>query len=48
VSGDFPRLTHLSFPTGLPAGISDVSYILDMTACQPWLVTSNSDDWPPK
>ena len=38
VAGGFPRLTRSSFPDGLPAGVSRVSYQLDMTACQDWLV----------
>jgi hypothetical protein len=37
VGPGFPRLTAASFAGGPPAGITDVSYILDMAACDPWL-----------
>ncbi|CAL9550205.1 hypothetical protein SUDANB60_04405 [Streptomyces sp. enrichment culture] len=46
VSSDFPRLTHQSFPAGLPDGVVRVSYDLDLSACSPWLITSNPIDWP--
>lgn len=38
VGPGFPRLTVDSFFGGLLAGISNVSYVLDMAACDPWLV----------
>ena len=37
VTGNFPRLTPESFPYGVPAGVTDVSYKVDMSVCQPWL-----------
>ena len=48
VAGGFPRLTRSSFPDGLPAGVSRVSYQLDMTACRDWLVGRSPDSWPPR
>jgi len=45
VDSGFPRLTALSFASGLPAGISDVGYVLDMAACDPWLVASSPEEW---
>ena len=38
VDDDFPRLTIRSFPDGLPAGISDISYTLDTSACRRWRI----------
>lgn len=35
----FPRIIRRTFqPSGLPPGVTDVEYTLDMAACQPWLV----------
>jgi len=45
VGPGFPRLTLDSFPSGLPAGIGNVSYVLDMAACDSWLVATNPDGW---
>lgn len=47
VANEFPRLTSNSFPTGLPPGISEVSYKLDMAVCTPWLRGTGPEDWPP-
>lgn len=47
VGGSFPRLTADSFMDGLPAGIGDISYKLDMTACEPFLRATGPDQWPP-
>lgn len=33
VDESFPRLTRLSFPNGLPAGVDEVSYSLSLVAC---------------
>lgn len=44
VADDFPRLTRTSFPRGLPAGISDVSYSLGMTHCARWKHSSVPTD----
>jgi hypothetical protein len=33
VEGDFPRLTDQSFPHGLPAGVDNVTYTVDLAAC---------------
>lgn len=45
VGPGFPRLTLDSFATGLPAGIGNVSYVLDMAACDAWLVATGPDGW---
>ena len=41
----FPRLTPASFVGGLPGGVGDVSYILDMAACETWKVASNPTEF---
>jgi hypothetical protein len=46
VDEGFPRLTESSFAAGLPSGVTDVSYIIDMAVCEPWLVASSPDGWP--
>lgn len=45
VGAGFPRLTAESFTGGLPAGIGDVSYRLQMAACEPWLRSSSAAEW---
>lgn len=40
VEDNFPRLTSASFPSGLPAGVVDVTYSLDTSACGPWLISN--------
>ena len=47
VTEGFPRLTSNSFPGGLPAGVTGVSYQLDMNACVDWRVGTTSEGWPP-
>lgn len=42
VTPDFPRLVVSSFPRGLPAGVVDVAYSLDTSACAPWLVADSA------
>jgi hypothetical protein len=44
IDGSFPRLTHSTFSAGLPAGIQDVSYTLDLAACAPWRIASAPSD----
>jgi len=44
----FPRLTHESFPSGLPEGVSRVSYQLDMAACGAYRVADRPGEWPPR
>jgi len=46
VDSGFPRLDARSFAGDLPAGISDVTYVLDMAVCDPWLVASGPEEWP--
>jgi hypothetical protein len=46
VDSGFPRLTADSFAAGLPTGISDVAYVLDMAVCDPWLVATGPEKWP--
>lgn len=41
VAADFPRLVPSSFPAGLPAGVVDVTYSLDTSACRSWLVSDS-------
>jgi hypothetical protein len=45
VGPGFPRLTASSFTGGLPPGVGDVSYMLDMAACNDWLVAVGPDAW---
>jgi hypothetical protein len=45
VGPGFPRLTTDSFVYGLPPGIADVSYLIDMATCDPWLVATSPDTW---
>jgi hypothetical protein len=47
VTSGFPRLTNASFLGGLPTGITNVSYQLDMNACVDWLVATTPEAWPP-
>jgi hypothetical protein len=44
VEGEFPRLTRQRFPSGLPTGVGDVSYSLDLTACAQWRVATRPTD----
>lgn len=44
VTDGFPRLIPASFPGGLPAGISDVGYNLDTSACGNWLVARRPEE----
>lgn len=41
----FPRLTAATFTDGLPTGIADVSYIIDMAVCDPWLEAKSPTEW---
>jgi len=41
----FPRLTPGSFDSGLPSGIAEVSYLLDMAACDEWIVATSPAEW---
>lgn len=45
VGSGFPRLTATSFVGGPPSGVTDVSYVIDMAVCDPWLVASSPDEW---
>lgn len=50
VGEGFPRLVRSSFqPAGLPAGVIDVGYAIDLAACQPWLIATSptSSSVPP-
>ncbi|MDZ7578429.1 MAG: PD-(D/E)XK motif protein [Candidatus Nanopelagicales bacterium] len=44
VGEGFPRLTHRSFPSGLPVGIDQVLYTLDLMACEPYRVATRTHD----
>jgi len=45
VGPGFPRLTSESFIGGPQPGIADVSYLIDMATCDPWLVATSPDAW---
>jgi hypothetical protein len=45
VEPGFPRLTSASFTGSLPAGITDVSYVIDMAVCDPWLKARSPTEW---
>ena len=45
VSGDFPRLQSESFVGGLPTGVIDVNYKIDMSACGPWRRNREQLSW---
>jgi hypothetical protein len=40
VEGAFPRLISSTFETGLPSGVDDISYTLNLAACRDWLVAA--------
>jgi hypothetical protein len=44
VETGFPRLTRCSFGAGLPAGVQEVSYCLDLAACGPWRTATRPTD----
>lgn len=44
VDGRFPRLTHESFPSGLPAGIDNITYTLDLAVCIDHRVATEPDE----
>lgn len=44
VSEGFPRLTRESFAGGVPPGIDDVSYTVDLAVCTQWLVARAPDE----
>ncbi len=45
VDGAFPRLTRARFPPpGLPVGVAGVEYLLDLAACDEWLVARQPGD----
>lgn len=48
VGPDFPRLTTSSFAGGLPPAVGEVSYVIDMAACDAWLVATSPDAWERK
>ena len=45
IDEDFPRITRKTFqPGGLPSGIVDIGYTLDLSACRRWLVATEPTD----
>jgi hypothetical protein len=40
VDEGFPRLIPDSFPDGVPNGVDDIAYTLDLMACAPWRVAT--------
>lgn len=45
VAPGFPRLTVDSFVASLPGGIGAISYVLDMAACDDWVVATTPEEW---
>ena len=45
VSDEFPRLEPASFVGGLPAGVVDVTYKIDLTACERWRLDREHLAW---
>lgn len=41
VKEQFPRLTRESFPSGLPSGVDDVRYTIDLATCTGWRVATS-------
>lgn len=46
VEEGFPRLTRTTVPGGLPVGVVDVSYAIDLAACEPWKIATRPEDAP--
>ena len=45
VDEGFPRITRETFqPVGLPSGVVDVGYTIDLAACQQWLMATDPTD----
>jgi len=44
VAEGFPRLTSATFPSGLPPGVSAITYALSLSACAPWRVATTPRD----
>lgn len=40
VDADFPRLTKANFPDGVPTGVDNIAYTLDLVACAAWRVAT--------
>lgn len=43
VGAGFPRITRRSFPEGIPDGVDDIGYSLDLAACGSWLVATSPE-----
>ncbi len=46
VGEGFPRLTASSFVHGVPSGIDNIQYSLNLAACHPWLEAEAASDTP--
>lgn len=44
VRSDFPRLTQDSFLAGIPSGVMDIGYMLDISVCDRWLAEEGPTD----
>jgi hypothetical protein len=44
VGEGFPRLIPSSFPQGPPAGVDDITYSLDLAACERWRIATKPTD----
>ncbi len=45
VVGEFPRLTAGSVPFGIPTGVTDMSYKIDMAVCDNWRRNRKELEW---
>ena len=44
VGPGFPRLTRASVSDGVPAGVGDITYSVDLAACAPWRFASRPEE----
>jgi hypothetical protein len=44
VTEGFPRILRASFIAGLPQGVLDITYAIDLAGCQAWLVAESPTD----
>lgn len=45
VTGEFPRLSAASFAGGIPSGVVDITYKIDLSACEPWRRDRDALQW---
>lgn len=44
VEHGFPRIIRTTFPDGVPAGVDDIGYTINLAACQPFRVATGPHD----